>query len=104
MMSKKHWLGLAPMAVAPEYQQQGIGSALVRSGLEHCRAAGYKAVIVLGHPRYYPRFGFVPASHFNIRSQYDAPDEAFMALELEPGALGEIGGVVKYHPLFDQVA
>jgi putative acetyltransferase len=96
--------GLAPMAVAPEYQQQGIGSALVRSGLEHCRAAGYKAVIVLGHPRYYPRFGFVPASHFNIRSQYDAPDEAFMALELEPGALGEIGGVVKYHPLFDQVA
>lgn len=96
--------GLAPVAVAPGHQKQGIGSALIRAGLEQCRAAGYQAVIVLGHPGYYPRFGFVPASHFGIRCQYDAPDEAFMALELLPGALTEIAGVVKYHPLFDQAA
>jgi putative acetyltransferase len=96
--------GLAPMAVAPGHQKQGIGSALVRAGLEQCRAAGYQAVIVLGHPDYYPRFGFVPASRFGIQCQFEAPDEAFMALELLPGALAEIAGVVNYHPLFDQAA
>jgi putative acetyltransferase len=94
--------GLAPMAVAPEHQRQGIGSALVRSGLEHCRAAGYRAVAVLGHPGYYPRFGFVPASQYKLRSQYDVPDEVFMAKELIPGALSDISGVVKYHRLFDE--
>ncbi len=94
--------GLAPMAVSPAHQKQGIGSALVKEGLAQCKAAGYRAVIVLGHPDYYPRFGFVPASQYDISCQYEAPDEAFMALELEPGALSRLSGIVKYHPLFDQ--
>lgn len=94
---------LAPMAVLPAFHNRGIGSGLVRAGLEQCRAAGYTAVVVLGHPRYYPRFGFVPASRFGISSAYEVPDEVFMAQELEPGALDQIQGVVRYHPLFDRV-
>ena len=94
--------GLAPMAVLPAYQNQGIGSALVREGLECCQVAGYQAVVVLGHPAYYPRFGFLSASHFDIQSQYDVPDEAFMALELKAGALDRISGTVKYHSVFDE--
>jgi putative acetyltransferase len=58
-------MGLAPMAVAPEHQRSGIGSALVRAGLEQCRQLGYQAVVVLGHPEYYPRFGFVPSVRFH---------------------------------------
>jgi putative acetyltransferase len=96
--------GLAPMAVVPGHQQQGIGSALVRAGLEQCKVAGFHAVIVLGHPDYYPRFGFVPASRFGIQSQYDVPDEVLMAQELVPGALAGLQGVVRYHRLFDEVA
>lgn len=94
--------GLAPMAVLPAYQNQGIGSALVRKGLERCQAAGYQAVVVLGHPAYYPRFGFMPASHFEIQSQYDVPEEVFMALELKVGALDRVSGTVKYHSVFDK--
>ncbi len=93
-------LGLGPMAVAPEHQHQGIGSALVQAGLEHCRELGVEAVVVLGHPTYYPRFGFVPASRFAIDSEYDAPDEAFMALELKAGRLSGTPGRVKYHRVF----
>ena len=94
-------LGLAPMAVMPELQRRGIGSRLVEAGLEDCRNMGYVAVFVLGHAGYYPRFGFVPASRFGIRCAYDAPDEAFMALELSPGALKSVRGRVLYAPEFD---
>ena len=62
--------GLAPMAVVPSRQHQGIGSMLVREGLEQCRRLGFVAVIVLGHPGFYPRFGFTPASRFGLRSEY----------------------------------
>jgi putative acetyltransferase len=93
-------MGLAPMAVAPEHQRIGIGSALVVAGLEHCKRIGIGAVVVLGHPRYYPRFGFVPATRFGMVSEYDAPEEAFMALELLPGYLGRKAGVIRYHPAF----
>ena len=96
-------MGLAPMAVLPEYQRRGVGSLLVREGLEECRRAGCVAVVVLGHPEYYPRFGFVPASRFGLRSEYPAPDEAFMALELAPGALAGRRGLVKYRPEFGEV-
>lgn len=96
-------MALAPMAVAPAHQSRGIGSALVRDGLERCRHLGADAVIVLGHPDYYPRFGFTPASHWNIRSPYDAPDEAFLALELRAGALKGRSGVVRYHRAFEGV-
>ncbi len=93
-------MGLAPMAVAPERQRKGIGSALVRAGLEQCRQLGFVAVVVLGHPEYYPRFGFSPSSRFGIDSDYEVPEEVFMAMELEPEALSGKTGRVKYHPAF----
>lgn len=96
-------VGLAPMAVLPDFQRQGIGSLLVESGLEACRVSGHDCVFVLGHPDYYPRFGFRPASSFDVRSSYDVPDEAFMALELRPGALSGVSGVVRYQPEFDGI-
>lgn len=96
-------LGLAPMAVLPEYQRRGVGSRLVREGLRECRRGGWKVVVVLGHPEYYPRFGFVPAVGRGLRSEYRVPDEAFMVAELEPGALGGRRGLVKYRPEFGAV-
>jgi putative acetyltransferase len=86
------------MAVTPTRQRAGIGSALVRAGLDACRQSGARGVIVLGHADYYPRFGFVPASRFGLRSDYEVPDEVFMALELEPGGLAGAAGLAHYHP------
>ena len=85
-------LGLAPMAVLPEYQRQGIGSALVEEGLAQCRLARYGAVAVLGHPDYYPKFAFTPSTNFSIKSEYDVPAEAFMIVELEKGYLNACSG------------
>ncbi len=96
-------LSLAPMAVLPEFQRQGIGSDLVRDGLERSKAAGHEIVIVLGHPDYYPRFGFSPARAMGVECPFPAPDEAFMAIELVPGALDAVEGTVKYPPEFDEV-
>lgn len=96
-------MGLAPMAVLPSQQNQGIGSKLVRAGLEHCKRLEFGAVVVLGHPTYYPRFGFVPSVKFNIKSEYDVPDDVFMAMELEPGYLGGKSGTIKFHPEFNNL-
>ncbi|NNE05884.1 MAG: N-acetyltransferase [Xanthomonadales bacterium] len=96
-------MGLAPMAVAQPLQRKGIGSALVNQGLAACRAAGAGAAVVLGHPEYYPRFGFRPASSFRLGCEYDVPDEVFMAIELEPAYLSEKEGLVSYHELFTGV-
>lgn len=96
-------MGLAPMAVLPEAQGKGVGSALVQEGLERCRAMGVEAVVVLGHPGYYPRFGFVPASRFGITSEYDVPDEVFLMIELRPGSLAGKHGQVQYHEAFGAV-
>ncbi|MFQ5349320.1 MAG: GNAT family N-acetyltransferase [Thermoanaerobaculia bacterium] len=94
-------MGLAPMAVLPAYQRCGVGSALVRRGVEILRAQRCPFVVVLGHPSYYPRFGFVPATRHGLRSEYDGvPDEAFMVLELAPGGLDGVTGVVRYRPEF----
>jgi putative acetyltransferase len=93
-------MGLAPMAVAPARQRQGIGSALVHEGLERCRRLGFGAVIVLGHAEYYPRFGFTPASRFGVTCEYDVPDEVFMVLELDRGILQGKSGTIRYHPAF----
>ncbi len=95
-------MGLAPMAVVPEFQHHGIGSALVREGLEKCRQLGCAAVVVLGHPDYYPRFGFLPSSRFDIDSEYEVPEEVFMLIELQPGALSGKNGRVKYHSAFSR--
>jgi putative acetyltransferase len=93
-------MGLAPMAVVPAFQRKGIGSALVRAGLDACRGIGVSAVVVLGHAEYYPRLGFMPASRFQLLSEYNVGGENFMALELTPGALRGKGGGVSYHPAF----
>lgn len=93
-------MGLAPMAVAPEQQRKGIGSMLVRAGLEECRLLGVAAVVVLGHPEFYPRFGFSPASRFGMDSEYDVAKELFMAIELQAGALSGESGTIKYHAVF----
>ncbi|MEG3986869.1 N-acetyltransferase [Microcoleus sp. S28C3] len=93
-------LGLAPVAVLPEYQRQGIGTLLIQQGLEECRRSGFQAVVVLGDPDLYSRFGFVPASSKSLKCEYDVPDEAFMVLELESGALQDCSGTVKYRSEF----
>jgi putative acetyltransferase len=77
-------IGLAPMAVLPDWQRQGIGSQLVRAGLEACQRLGQNVVVVLGHPEFYPKFGFVPAAHFGLRCEYPVPDDVFMVAELTP--------------------
>ena len=95
-------LALAPMGVLPARQNLGIGSALVRRGLEEARRLEHGVVLVLGHPSYYPRFGFRPAEALGIRSPFEAPSEAFLALELSPGALKDVHGLVRYPPEFFQ--
>ena len=90
-------LSLAPMAVLPEHQQKGIGKNLVIEGLKKAKELGYKAVIVLGHPTYYPKFGFDPASKWNIKPPiYDVQDESSMAIELEEGFLKDKAGIIEY--------
>jgi len=95
-------MGLAPMAVRPGRQREGIGSRLVEAGLERLREAGCPFVIVLGHPEYYPRFGFAPASRFGIRCQWDGiPDEVFMAMTLDEAAMDGVAGTARYRDEFD---
>ena len=93
-------MGLAPMAVLPPRQRQRIGSRLVREGLERCRDLGAAAVVVLGHPEYYPRFGFSSAARLSLSTEYDVPDDAFMIRELRAGALSGLSGLIRYHPVF----
>lgn len=97
-------VGLAPMAVLPAHQKKGVGTAMVRAGIERLKDGENTAVVVLGHPAYYPRFGFANASKYKIMWDKTAPDESFMALELEPGALKGKGGVARYRPEFDGVS
>ena len=95
-------MGLAPMAVAPDYQTQGIGSKLVLAGLQEIEDLGFPFVIVLGHPEYYPRFGFVKASECNIKSEYEGvPDEAFMIRIFDKAELAGVSGIAKYRPEFN---
>ena len=93
-------MGLAPMAVLPEHQRKGIGSALVRVGLDACVKIGVGAVVVLGHSEYYPRFGFLPSSRFGIGCEYEVPEEVFMVKELQQGYLRGATGIIKYHAAF----
>lgn len=95
-------IGLGPVAVLPEFQNRGVGSKLIRAGLHVCRESGYEAVIVLGHTKYYPRFGFHRAKEYGLASEYNAPDN-FMAMELKEGVLQKINGLVKYAPEFREV-
>jgi putative acetyltransferase len=96
-------LALGPMAVRPDYQNRGVGSRLVRFALDACRRAGHGVVFVLGHPRFYPRFGFEPSSRLGIQPEFQVPEETFMVRELHPGALEGVQGVVRYLPEFREV-
>jgi len=88
-------LALAPVAVVPKEQRQGIGSALIKKGLERAIELGFDSVVVLGHDSFYPRFGFMPANSWNITTEYDSPDSTF-ALELKQDALTGVSGQVRY--------
>ena len=95
-------MGLAPMAVTPDRQCQGIGSQLLEAGLEILRKQGCPFVIVLGHPEFYPRFGFVPASRYGLRCQWEGvPDAAFMVLVLDASSMAGVSGVARYREEFD---
>ena len=95
-------VALAPMSVLPAYQRTGIGSQLARAGLEECRRLGHEIVVVLGHPDYYPRFGFIPAKPKGIDCEFEAPNEVWMVLELREGALAGKSGTVKYQAEFHE--
>jgi putative acetyltransferase len=96
-------MGLAPMAVRPDRQRQGIGSHLVRAGLEILEEKGCAYIIVLGHPEFYTRFGFKPASKYNLTCQWEGiPDEAFMIVVNDPPSLLGVKGVARYRDEFDE--
>lgn len=92
-------LSLAPLSVHPDFQNQGIGSKLICEALKRAKELGYPSVILAGHPGYYPRFGFRPAKEFGLMAPFEVPDNAFLALELIPGAFKQ-GGKAVYPPEF----
>ena len=93
-------MGLAPMAVSSDCQKKGVGSQLVKAGLEHCNTLGVDAVVVLGHPDYYPRFGFAPSVEFGVKTELEVPEDVFMVLELRKGCLDGKSGTIKFHEAF----
>jgi putative acetyltransferase len=99
----KHLFGLAPLAVKPELQQQGIGSKLVRKGLETGISWRWDAVFVLGSPAYYQRFGFKEAGLSALFSEYDVPSPDFMVIRLSPRGLDGCSGIASYHPVFKEL-
>ena len=92
---------LAPLAVHPDWPQLGIGSALARQSLERGRGLGHRIVAVIGHPTYYPRFGFTQAGPLGIAMTHGMRQEAKMVLELTPGALEGVTGTVHFPSIFD---
>ncbi|MDP5316483.1 GNAT family N-acetyltransferase [Streptomyces poriferorum] len=92
-------VALAPVATAPAYQRRGAGQAVVRALLDAARLRGESLVLVLGHPEYYPKFGFVPASRYGIRPGFEVPDEAMMALVLD-GSAAVARGTIEYPAAF----
>jgi predicted N-acetyltransferase YhbS len=101
-INSREILSLTPMCVKPVFHNKGIGTLLIEEGLKRARELGFDSIIVIGHPSYYPRFGFKLASAFNLKLTFECPDEAFMAQELTPGSLKDTGGVIKLPPEFDK--
>jgi putative acetyltransferase len=102
--SERLLMGLGPMAVLPARQRQGIGSQLVRAGLDECRRLGVEGVVVVGHPEFYPRFGFSRASAFALTCEFEVPDEVFMAIELTKDAFTGPGGLIRYYSAFSEAS
>lgn len=96
-------VGLGPVAVLPDHQRKGIGKLLIQKGMKELKKIGFMSVVVLGHPDYYPKFGFVKASQHSLRCKWEVPDEAWMVCELQPGGLAGVSGLVEYAPSFDEV-
>lgn len=96
-------LALGPLAVLPEFQRQGVGGRMIADGVERAARDGWRAIALIGHPEYYPRFGFVPASRFGLKSTFQVPDEVFMALPLREGGLDGLTGMVIFPTAFDGV-
>jgi putative acetyltransferase len=95
---------LAPVAVEPGLQKRGIGGLLVTEGVARCRETGCDAVFLVGHADYYPRFGFTRANEYGITCEFEAPDEAWMVIELTPGTLEKLRGAkVLFHPVFGEL-
>lgn len=99
MVSARPVLALAPLSVVPERQHEGIGSALVRAGHRAALSIGHTFSVVLGHPAYYPRFGYMPASLYGVQPPFPVPDDAFMACNLL-GRPDRAEGVIQYAPAF----
>ena len=96
-------LVLGPVSVLPEFQKQGIGGKLIRAGHQKAVELGFRSVILIGHPEYYPRFGYKPASTWGIKTHYELPsDDVFMAVELTDGALKNVSGMVIFPPEFGE--
>lgn len=91
---------LAPLAILPEFQRKGIGSQLIRTGIEECRLLGHDLVFVVGHPEYYPRFGFVQARAEGFNCEIEVPDEAWMVLEMDKKVPLQKNGTVYFRPEF----
>ena len=94
---------LGPMAVLPEYQRQGIGSQLVETGNRRIEEARHPFIILVGHPDFYPRFGFVPARTRGIRCEWEVPDDVFMVLVLDEARMKGVSGLARYRPEFSTV-
>ena len=96
-------LVLAPVSVLPEYQKMGIGGQLIRAGHQKAKELGFQSAILLGHPEYYPRFGYKPASTWGIKTHIPLPsDDVFMAVEITEGGLKGVSGMVVFPAEFSQ--
>ncbi|MEW6323455.1 MAG: N-acetyltransferase [Acidobacteriota bacterium] len=94
---------LGPMAVRPDHQHRGIGSRLVEQGIERLRRDGCPFIVVIGHPEFYPRFGFEPAGAMGLQCEWEVPADAFMVAVLNPEVRGALAGVATYRPEFSTV-
>ena len=95
---------LGPMAVVPEYQRRGIGTKLIEAGNRKIKDAGYPFIIVVGHAEYYPRFGFRPASKYEIKCEWEVPDDVFMVLILDQAKMQGVSGLARYRHEFSTVS
>jgi putative acetyltransferase len=96
-------LSLGPIAVLPDYQSKGIGSAMIEAGHKRGREMGYPFVVLIGHPWYYPRFGYTPARQYGLETIWDVSDPVFMVCELQPGALKRAAGKIRYPQPFAEL-